>query len=256
MPSLSDLMDDAKPAPKLPRREVNDHAATDAVTPAAAGGDNKKLARQLREFSRKVRGDLVAELAKKNPDLVRVEGLFPTLTGYVHRGTVEEFWPVVDGLWKLGSANILRGAVVMGGWHRPLPPSLDGAASLPPVLEQVLGSLDLCQKALAIVQTAPGPQWKEHLVSNKWLFPFADTLDPCQAEAAGEKVKGVRRDLNRKAEHVLCTMQNQALVFYPTPGDPRRGWADFHFILSWYRLLDASVQRDFGPYHFLFLPPD
>ena len=51
-------------------------------------------------------------------------------------------------------------------------------------------------------------------------------------------------------------MQNQALVFYPAAGDPHRGWGDFHVILSWYRLLDSTVQRDFGPYHFLFLPPD
>ncbi len=144
----------------------------------------------------------------------------------------------------------------MGGWHRPLPQTLDGVACLPQTLENVLGSLAFCQQSLAIVQTAPGPEWNAHLSKYRWLFPFADTLDSTQRDAAEVKVKGVRRDLNRKAEHVLCTTQNQALVFYPTAGDSRRGWADFHFILSWYRLLDATVQRDFGPYHFLFLPPD
>lgn len=203
-----------------------------------------------------MRGELLAELAKNNPDPARVEGLFPTLTGYVHRGTIEEFWPVVDGLWKLGSTKILRGAVLMGGWHRPLPQTLDGVACLPQTLENVLGSLAFCQQSLAIVQTAPGPEWNAHLVKYRWLFPFADTLDSTQRDAAEVKVKGVRRDLNRKAEHVLCTMQNQALIFYPAAGDPHRGWGDFHIILSWYRLLDSTIQRDFGPYHVLFLPPD
>lgn len=256
MPSLSDMMDDGNKAPTPPRREVNDHAATDAVVSAAAGGNNKKLACHLRKFSRKVRGDIVADLAKKHPAPARVEQLFQNCTGYAHRGLVEEFWPFIDGLWQLGSANILRGAVVMGGWHRPLPPTLDGAAAPPEPLEDVLGSLDFCQQSLAIVQTAPGPKWKEHLLAHDWLFPFAATLDPCLPMVAEEKIKVVSNDLNRKAEHVLCTMPNQAMVFYPTTGHPSQGWGDFHTFLSWYRLLDSAIQRDFGPYYFLFMPPD
>lgn len=257
MDSLSDLMDDGD-GPKPPRRDLDNSDFSDdsAATPGDTAA-NKKLARHLRALSLKVRSDLLAELKKTNPNPARVEDLFASLIGYVHRGSADEFWPLVDGLYRLGIPSILRGAIVMGGWHRQLPQMLDETTTkLPEKLEDVLGLVAICQQALAVVQRLPRPTWKEHLVTHKWLFPFADDLDPWLPDAAMEQVKAVRHDLNRKAEHILCTMQNQALVFYPTPDVPRRGWEDFHTILSWYRLLDFSVLRDFGPCYFLFQPPD
>lgn len=258
MDTFSDLMGNGGSDPNPPRRDLNTtNASDDSAVKPPADDANKKLARHLRELSRKVRGDLLVELKKTSPDQARVADLFPSLLGYVHRVPADEFWPLVDGLYRLGIPSILRGAIVMGGWHRQLPQALDETTtSLPEKLEEVLGLVAICQQALLAMQGQPGPPWQEYLVTHKRLFPFANDLDPWLPDAAIEQVKAVRHDLNHKAEHILCTMQNQALVFYPTPEVPRRGWEDFHTILSWYCLLDFSVLRDFGPCYFLFQPPD
>jgi hypothetical protein len=84
--------------------------------------------------------------------------------------------------------------------------------NLPSHVETLKEASDRCKENVKMCTLTPFTQPKIW-----WLFPFADTLDPCQPEAAGEKVKGVRRDLNRKAEHVLCTMGQNEVEIRPLP---------------------------------------
>jgi hypothetical protein len=250
--NLSDLISPLKRPPAIDSDASQDTDAKSVLSPA--------LAKQQQAFLAEIRSSLSRDIPSHRAQEKRIKERFALLLNHTQWGSWESIWPFLDAISKFDFSTA-TGAIVLGGWHRkpdcPKPP----CSSL---IEDMfaLGIYSSMRERIDAIYRVTQAE-KDSSVAAVWALareysPAFDDAVSDDSWSIGSLRKVAEKSISSlvpKIHEHLLFMQEDALIFYPSPADPSGGWRDFWLFVRGYNFLPGSIKNSFGSYFLLLQIP-